>query len=298
MASTRIRPVRAFLACAAAAALASLAAGRDEPRVLLIGSSAATTDPAARRREEASRPTLQRFIKEETGLDNKVTHAKDWRDLADRLAKGQMHLGVFEGYEFAWAQERRPGLKALAVAVNVHRYPVACVMVRRAGPVKGFADLKGRSIYLPPEGPHHLRLFVERRCRGAGKSAGDFFAKVTSQETVEDALDDVVDGAVAAAAVDHAALEAYRQRKPGRARRLRELTRSDPFPPPVVAYHGTALGAATRRRFLAGMLAAHRKEKGRTMLTYFRVTAFQAVPDDYPRVLARSRKEYPAPAGR
>jgi ABC-type phosphate/phosphonate transport system substrate-binding protein len=296
MASTRIRPERAFLACAVAALLASLAAGRDEPAVLLIGSSAATTDPAARRREEASRPTLQRFIKEETGLDNKVTHQKDWRDLADRLTRGELHLGVFEGYEFAWAQERRPGLKALAVAVNVHRYPVACVMVQRGGPVKGFAALQGRSIYLPAEGPHHLRVFVEQRCRVAGKTAATFFAKITSQESVEDALDDVVDGAIAAAAVDHAALEAYQRRKPGRARRLRELTRSQPFPPPVVAYHGTALSEASRRRFAAGLLAAHRKEKGRTMLTYFRVTAFQAVPDDYPRVLARSRKEYPAPA--
>jgi hypothetical protein len=208
-----------------------------------------------------------------------------------------MHLGVFEGYEFAWAQERRPGLKALAVAVNVRRYPVACVMVKQGGPLKGFAGLQGRSIYLPKEGPHHLRVFVEGRCRAAGKTAATFFAKITSQETVEDALDDVVDGAVAAAAVDHAALEAYQRRKPGRARKLRELTRSDPFPPPVVAYHGTALGEATRRRFLAGMLSAHRKEKGRTMLTYFRVTAFQAVPDDYARVLARSRKDYPAPAG-
>jgi ABC-type phosphate/phosphonate transport system substrate-binding protein len=295
MPSTRIRPAPAILACAAAA-LASLAAGGAEPAVLLIGSSGATTDPGARRREVASRPTLQRFIKEETGLDNRVTHAKDWRDLADRLANGGFHLGVFEGYEFAWARERRPGLKPLAVAVNVHRYPVACLVVRRAGPVEGFAGLKGRPIYLPKEGPHHLRLFVEGRCRAAGTTAATYFAKVTAQESVEDALDDVVDGVIAAAAVDRAALEAYQRRKPGRARKLRELTRSDPFPPPVVAYHGTALGEATRRRFLAGMLAAHRKEKGRTMLTYFRVTAFQAVPADYARALARSRKEYPAPA--
>jgi ABC-type phosphate/phosphonate transport system substrate-binding protein len=295
MASTWIRPEWALLACAAAVVLALPAAGRDDPAVLLIGSSGATTDPTARRREEASRPTLQRFIKTETGLDNKITYQKDWRDLADRLARGELHLGVFEGYELAWAQERRRGLKALAVAVNVHRYPVACVMVRRDSPVKGFAGLQGRSIYLPREGPHHLRLFVEQRCRGAGKSAAAFFAKITSQESVEDALDDVVDGVIVAAAVDHAGLDAYKQRKPGRARQLQELTRSQPFPPCTVAYHGATLSEALRQRFVAGLLAAHRKERGRTMLASFRVTAFQAVPDDYPSVLARSRKDYPAP---
>src|SRR5262249_31968509 len=151
---------------------------------------------------------------------------------------------------FAWAQERRPGLKALAVAVNVHRYPVACVMVKRDSPVKGFDGLQGRSLYLPKEGPHHLRLFVEQRCRGAGKTAAAFFAKITSQESVEDALDDVVDGTTVAAAVDHAGLDAYKQRKPARAARLRELTRSQPFPPAAVAYHGTSLSEALRRRFV------------------------------------------------
>jgi hypothetical protein len=130
-------------------------------------------------------------------------------------------------------------LKVPAVAVNVHRYLVACVMVNVDSPVKGFAALRGRSIYLPAEGPH-LRLFVER-CRSAGKSAAAFFAKITSQESVEDALDDVVDGIIAAAAVDHGALDAYKQRKPGRASRLQELTRSQPFPPCAVVDHGTAL---------------------------------------------------------
>jgi ABC-type phosphate/phosphonate transport system substrate-binding protein len=291
-----MRAGQAFGVCAAAAGLAWPVVGREGPAVLLVGSSGATTDPAARRREEVSRPTLQRFIKEETGMTSKVSHQKDWRDLADRLAAGTTHLGVFGGYEFAWAQERRPGLKPLAVAVNVHVYPVACVMVQRGSPAKDFAGLRGGSLFLPAEGPHHLRLFVGRCCRKAGKPADGFFARISTRGSVEDALDDVVDGTLPAAAVDRAALEAYRRRKPGRAGRLRELTRSGPFPPAVLAYHGNALGEAVRRRFVAGLLAADRKEKGRMMLAYFHVTAFQAVPDDFARVLARSRKEYPAPA--
>ena len=47
-----------------------------------------------------------RFIRDETGLASKIGYQKDWRDLADRLATGELHLGVFEGFELAWAQER------------------------------------------------------------------------------------------------------------------------------------------------------------------------------------------------
>ena len=43
------------------------------------------------------------------------------RELADKMTKGELQLGVFQGYEFAWAQEKQPQLKPLALAVNVYR---------------------------------------------------------------------------------------------------------------------------------------------------------------------------------
>ena len=169
-------------------------------------------------------------------------------------------------------------------------------MVKRDNPAKDFAGLTGKSIYLPPAGPHHMRLFVEKQSEINGKKVEAFFSKITSQDNVEDALDDVVDGLVDAAAVDRAALEAFKLRKPVRFNRLKELTRSQPLPPAVIAYHGKVPDEALRRRFLTGLLGAERKEKGKLLLALFRVTAFETIPADFEKVAARTLKDYPAPA--
>src|SRR6266404_5820577 len=86
--------------------------------VLRVGTSISLTGDTKGKKEDSARETLKSFIKEETGLDNEGSTQKDWRQLAENMAKGQLHLGVFEGYEFAWAQEKYPELQALAIAVN------------------------------------------------------------------------------------------------------------------------------------------------------------------------------------
>jgi ABC-type phosphate/phosphonate transport system substrate-binding protein len=263
--------------------------------LLLIGSSGTTKDKAARQKEQSSRETLQRFIKDETGLDNKITLQDNWLVLAEKLAKAKLHLGVFEGYEFAWAQGKHPGLKPLALAINGYRYPVACLMVAGKSKSAEFADLEGKSLWLPVAAPHHLRLYVERQSEGKGKKANGFFSSITSEGTVEDALDDVVDGMLDVAAADQGALDAYKRRKPSRFKRLKEIARSQPFPPAVVAYCDGMLEEAVRRRILGGLLNANRKEKGKMLLTLFRMTGFEKPPEDFAQKLQAVRKSYPAP---
>jgi ABC-type phosphate/phosphonate transport system substrate-binding protein len=106
----------------------------------------------------------------------------------------------------------------------------------------------------------------------------------------------VVDGVVQAAAVDRAALEAYKRRKPGRFAQLKPIAHSEPFPPPVVVYKQGALDEATLQRFRRGLFNAARTERGQMMLTLFHLTAFDPVPADFNQVLQTTRKEYPPPA--
>jgi ABC-type phosphate/phosphonate transport system substrate-binding protein len=274
-------------------------AGRQQPRpdVLRIGATGTLTGNADDPREKAGVETLRRFIKEETGFDSEIPPHVTWQELADRMAKGEFHLGVFQGYEFAWAQEKRPGLKPLAIAVNVYRYPVAHVLARRDNPATDFAGLRSQSLCLPVTNQDFLRLFLDRRREANGKKAEAFFAKVTAAENVEDALDDVVDGKVQATVIDGAAFEAYRRRKPGRFKQLKEVARSAPFPAAVVASHGSVLDEATLRRFKDGLLGAAKKDKGEMLLTLSRLTGFEDVPEDYGKVLAATRKAYPPDAG-
>jgi ABC-type phosphate/phosphonate transport system substrate-binding protein len=289
-----------FLALGLALVLAipagTAAAQQAKLDMLRIGTSGSLTGEApGGPKEKSGMDTLKSFIKDETGLDNEILRQKDWQELAEQMAKKKVQLGVFQGYEFAWAREKYPDLKPLAVTVNVYKYPVAYVVTARTDPAKDFAGLKGQSLAVPATGAGFLRLFVERQSEANGKKASEFFSKVTAPDNVEDALDDLVDGKVQAVVVDRASLEAYKRRKPGRFKQLKEVAQSKPFPPAVVAYYDSALDEATLRRFKDGLLGAAGKEKGQTLLTLFRLTGFEDVPDDFDRVLADTRKAYPPP---
>jgi ABC-type phosphate/phosphonate transport system substrate-binding protein len=293
------RPLRGLVLVALALALPWFFPGpaaegtQKKPKVLLIGASGSLTSEKKDQKEESALKTLKEFIKEETGMNNDILSQKDWRELTDKVVKGQLHLGVYQGYEFAWAQEKNPQLKPLALAVNVYQYPTGYVVVKKDNKAKDFAGLQGQSLSLPTTGPRFLRLWLEHEAQRAGKKLEEFFSKVDTPENIEDALDDVVDGKVQAVAADRAALEGFKRRKPGRFAKLKEVAQSQKFPPPLVAYYDAVLDKSSLGTFRKGLLGAKRKERGQTMLTLFRLTEFTTVPADFEKVLTATRKNYP-----
>jgi ABC-type phosphate/phosphonate transport system substrate-binding protein len=266
--------------------------------VLHIGTSGKLTGSDEGGKEKSGLDTLHTYIKDETGLENEIVRQKDWQELSDKMAKGQLQLGVFPGYEFAWAHEKHGDLKPLALAINVYTYPTAYVVAKRDNAAKDFIGLKGQTLAVPDTGEGFLRLFVDRQSEAAGKKADEFFSKITTPDNVEDALDDVVDGKVQAIVVSRSSLEAYKRRKPGRFKQLKEVAHSEPFPPVVVAYYGSNLDEATLRRFKDGLLGASKKERGQTLLTMFHLTGFETPAEDFGKVLAETRKAYPPPEGK
>src|SRR5262249_11857952 len=147
-------------------------------------------------------------------------------DLAGRLKDDKVELGIFHGVEFAWARQKEPSLKALLVAVNQRRDARAELVVRKDAGYSGPEDLKGQAVALPRFSHEHCRLFLRRRCAPPDATPEKYFSQVTAPVTDEDALDDVVDGAVQAAVVDAVFLEAYQKDKPGRAAKLKTLLES------------------------------------------------------------------------
>src|SRR5262245_34372675 len=201
--------------------------------VLKIGTSGSLALDAEPGKEEAALDTLKSFIKSETGFANEIIKYKDWRELAAKLAAGEANVGVFQGHEYAWASGQNAKLRPLALAVNVHTYRTAHVIVRDDNKATDFAGLAGQTLALPRVGQTHLELFVQRQAQAMGKELTTFFAKITTPDNVEDAVDDVVDGVVQAAVVDRVGLEAYKRRKPGRFKRLKQAAASPVFPPPL-----------------------------------------------------------------
>jgi ABC-type phosphate/phosphonate transport system substrate-binding protein len=293
---------RQLLFCALSILLAVCASSANEVqatiKVLLVGQSGTFgsegDDPKV---EAANDKTLREFIKEETGFDSETSRQKDWADLAEKVTKGQLHLGVFQGYEFAWAQEKYPALKPLAIAVNVHRYLVASVIVKADSPAMSFTDLQGLSMGEPLQDNRHVNLFIEFKCKAAGKKPADFFSKTTKYGNLEEMLDNVFDGVTQVAVADQSALESYQRRKPGRFAKLKVIERSQPFPPPVVVAHNSVLDKATLKRFHDGLINANKTVRGQTTLNLFRVSRFEEIPDDFNKILAETRKTYPASLG-
>jgi ABC-type phosphate/phosphonate transport system substrate-binding protein len=264
--------------------------------VLRIGMSGPmTTEALDKKKAEADLDMLRAFIKEEAGFNNEIVQLKDWRELVDKMVKGQMQLGVFEGYEFAWAQEKTPALKPLALAINVDVYPVAYVVVKKDYPAKDFAGLKGQTLALPGTSQGFLHLFLAKQTQASGKSLETFFSKITTSEKVEDALDDVVDGVLQAVAVERAALEVFKRSKPARFKQLKPVAHSQPFPPVLVAYYDNTVDHATLKLLQAGLLSAHKKERGQTLLTLSGLTRFENVPADFGKIIAQTQKNYPPP---
>ena len=235
------------------------------------------------------------LMEKETGYRGEITFAKDAFDLGEQLTKDHVQLGVFHGFEFAWATQKYPEIKPLGIAVNQQRYLVAHLIVRNDNPVTDLAGLKGKSLAIPAGTKEHCRLFLERQCKAIGVEPGRLFAKTTKPANIEDALDDLVDGLVTAALIDDVGLKRYQARKPGRSARLKDLQKSVPFPATVVAYHPGILDEAALRSIRAALKKAPDTPEGRQMLTLWKLTGFEDVPKDYDKDLADILKTYPPP---
>ena len=241
-----------------------------------------------------SRP-LKALMESQTGLTGELVLAGDHAELAGRLKDGKAHLGVFHGFEFAWALANNPGLKPLVIAVSQHRMLHAHLVVRKDGGVQSCGDLKGKAVALPRLSREHCHLYLERRCPGGGTDPARFFSRITHPSCADDALGDVVDGVTHAAIVDRIALDEYQQSRPARANQLRVLHQSEPFPAAVVAYQQGSLDEATLHRFHDGMIGADKTERGQRLLKMCRITRFEDVPTDYQRLLAAIARAYPPP---
>src|SRR4051812_43553049 len=97
-----------LFAGASCLALTAAPAQQKKTDLLRIGSSGSLTSSSSNVKEADALETLRSFIKEETGMENSIVNEKGWQAVADKLKKQQLQIGIFQGFEFAWAQEKDP----------------------------------------------------------------------------------------------------------------------------------------------------------------------------------------------
>jgi len=235
------------------------------------------------------------LVKEFTGLDSQLKVGGDGYDIAKKLEDKNLDLAVLHGFEFGWAQRKYPDLRPLTIAVSKYRQVNAFLVVRADSEIKTFSDLKGKDIGFPRKSKEHCRLYLERSCANCGQCyTKGFFNQIIASANADDALDDVLRGRLQGVITDNMSLEEYEQFKPGCYARLKVIKQSEPFPPAVVVYREGALSADTLKRFRDGMIGANQTPRGRDMMSMFKMTAFEPVPDNYGQMIAEILRHYPA----
>jgi ABC-type phosphate/phosphonate transport system substrate-binding protein len=265
----------------------------DPPDKIRIGVVRSLFRDATESAVRTSMRPFQELMQTQTDLPTDLLSPMSAREVADQLSTNKLELGIFQGVEFAWAQQKHPDLHALVIAINQHRYRQAHLVVRQDSEAACWADFKGKALAMPRKSREHSLLFVERHCQEAGLDSGRFFARITTPANIEDALDDAVDGAVQAGVVDSVGLDAYKRRKPGRFAKLKDLFKSERFPDTVVAFHQKALDENTERSMRDALLRSAKDPNGRRVLLLWMLTAFEPVPSDFERSLSEIRKAYP-----
>jgi ABC-type phosphate/phosphonate transport system substrate-binding protein len=236
------------------------------------------------------------FMEKQTGVSSQLVNGGDAGTLARKLVEDDLQLGIFHGFEFAWARVKYPDLKPLLIAVNQQTFLRAQLVVRDDSPASGPGDLQGQVLALPMLSREHCRLFLERRCTRPGVAPAKHYGRVDNTLGNEQALDALVDGKVQAVVVDDVSLGFYRKDKPGRGAKIRVLLDSGPLPCAVVAYMPGKFSDDLVERFRTGMLNAKKSPLGRHMLEMSRITGFEKVPEDYDDLLTLVARDFPPPA--
>ncbi len=236
------------------------------------------------------------MVESQTGLKSELLLVPTPDEMRQQLDAGKLQFGVFHGYEFAWMRLKQPALQPLMIAAPQHLPLQAFIVVHTSSAAKGLADLKGKTVAVPHGSREFALLFLERLAEQAGGPPESYFGKITTPKTAEDAIHDVADNKdVQAAVVDTAGLDCFKSRNPGRYKRIKILTASEPFPESVVAYRPGMVDEGTIRRFREGMSQAHTTPLGRQLLSLWALTGFQPIPATYPQQLDAIIKSYPPP---
>lgn len=214
--------------------------------------------------------------------------------LADRLKDKKVQLGVFHGFEFAWAKQRCDDLLPLIVTRPPGGKVRGMVVVQKGHPATSLADLKGEGVLIPRGAKAHTLAFLDKSRTGLDESVAKPTAK--PMQTPEDVLNAVASGEAKAALVDAVALEGYRALQPSAFKGLKILHESEEFPPAVVCYRKGTLTDEEVTRIRTGMTAATKTASGKMLMTLWNLKGFDEPPADYQTSLDSILKAYPCPA--
>jgi ABC-type phosphate/phosphonate transport system substrate-binding protein len=249
-------------------------------------------DPAA---AEGALKVIATIVSAQTGVRVECSAISDGPALRKRMETGDVALGLLPGVELAWECKRNACFRPMLLTCNEKPALKAFLLVRASDPASSVAGLKDKRLSFPKLSFSHAYLFLDKAIRDAGYNPARFFSGCQVATNPDAAIEAVVEGEAEAVVVDEVALDVYRDRKPGRAKRLRVLAESTSFPCAAIVCTPEALKTEPVQRIREGLATAHERPAGRQMLSLMRLSSFMPVTPEYEKLLKDVLKEYPEP---
>jgi ABC-type phosphate/phosphonate transport system substrate-binding protein len=241
---------------------------------------------------QAAATPFKKTLYKQLGLHGDMVVVPDYKVLAEQLRDGKLELAVFHGFEYAWIKDT-PGIVPLVVTQPLCGRVQACLIVREDCPATAPHQLTGACIALPRGTKAHCWMFLERLRSDPAVHPNDCCPSNAANQSAEEALDAVVAGTCKAAMVDIATFQAYKELKPGLAKRLKVLAESRPLPPAVIVWRKGALTPEQIAKIRDGLLSCHKTPIGRAFTNFWQLECFREVTPDYLALVEDCAKHYP-----
>ncbi len=233
------------------------------------------------------------LMKTQTGLDGEAVIMADSMMIAADIDSGKLQMGVFHGYEFAWAKQKYAELEPIVCSVPRPKNVQAFVLVRVDAKAVGMGDFRGKRLVMASTSRDCARLFLRKQ--ESETLASKEFGSLEKAQTVHEAIHKVIEGDADLTVVDSASWNYYQKIYPGRSRNLRVLSRSEVFPPTVLAFKKGRLDESTLKAIRAGLLVADKNPKAVRIMNLIRIDRFETVPEHYDAAVKSCLKAYPSP---
>lgn len=235
--------------------------------------------------------TLAAEVEKRTGTKADFHIAPDMESLERDMKSDRVQLAILHGIDYARARPYLPKAKPMLIAVSDKPTLQSVVVARSDHKATDILTFKGENFALPGVTPYHVRLFLKNQ---VGAEPGQFF-QIQETRTAEEALEAVINGKAKATVVSDSVWDLYQEMKPVRAKRLKVVVESPPFPAPVLILRPSpTVDTKLVERFVNAMLKVHESDAGRQTLTLWRLRRFEQVPQDYTQQLDAVAKKYPS----
>jgi len=254
-----------------------------------VGMLATLFDQADEKTVLAQMQPFADVVSKRAGVQGRFVLVADMEQAAKGLESGELQVVVLHGPEYGWLKPLCRDLRPLLIATASTPKLQAVFLAPQASSAKSPDDLRGRTLALASKLPPHVRLHLDRRF----DPPSDKLFRILEVKTAQEAIEAVIESKADLTLVSNVQMEVYRQQRPGRFKRLRELESSPEFPLPVVAYRPRPELEEPVQEFRKALLTAKDSPEGRQMLVLWRIEGFQEPPADYEAQTERIAKLYP-----